>query len=113
MPKIRNMVLFSYQYIDLWYETSETRFMNTEEFNWKKAKGLAKGSGRTREWLAERCGITSRSLSRILNGKASPSCRVVRLFALAIKCDESKLYLKLDEKPRARERRMSLAPAVT
>ena len=70
-----------------------------KRFDSEKAKVLIKTRGRTREWVAEQCGIAVRSLSNILNGK-TPSCRVIKLLALALECDVSELYLSSPGKPR-------------
>jgi transcriptional regulator with XRE-family HTH domain len=70
-----------------------------KRFDRSKAKELIKTRGRTRPWIAEQCGIAVRSLSNILNGK-TPSCRVVKLLAMALECDASDLYLSPPQKPR-------------
>lgn len=60
---------------------------------WKpeRAKQLIKREGRTRDWLANECGVTVESLSHHLSGRRKPSLPVLLHMARALHCDASEL----------------------
>lgn len=55
---------------------------------WKpeRAKQLIEREGRTRKWVADRCGIEVESLSQCLGGHRSPGRPVLILMAQALNC---------------------------
>lgn len=60
-------------------------------WNAERAKQYIKREGRTREWLASKCGITVESLSHCLGGVRSPGKPVLLLMAQALQCEPSDL----------------------
>jgi transcriptional regulator with XRE-family HTH domain len=54
-------------------------------WNREAAIQLIKREGRTRDWIAEQCGIETESLNHILTGRRNPSRPVLILLANALK----------------------------
>ncbi len=57
----------------------------------EKTKQLVLASGRTKKWLADKCGISVPYLNLILNDKRSPGRPLVKLLAIALDVDEEAL----------------------
>lgn len=54
-------------------------------WNYEKAQSLLDQEGRTREWLAKKCGVEIGSLHQILGGHRNPGRPVLILMAQALK----------------------------
>jgi len=60
---------------------------------WKpeRARQLLDREGRTRKWIAPRCGLTVDSLSQCLGGHRSPGKAALILMAQLLRCDPNEL----------------------
>lgn len=60
-------------------------------FNFERAKAIIEDRGRTRRWVAKRCGIEFSTLKAYLAGARSPSLPVLMHMAQALECELSDL----------------------
>jgi len=60
----------------------------------KKFVNLIKEQGRTREWLADQCGISVGFFNVLVSGDRSPGRPVLKLLAYYLECTEADLLAK-------------------
>lgn len=65
--------------------------------NVARTRELIEINGRTRRWLAEKCGISLNYLNLILVGERSPRRPIVKLLAQALDVSEDDLFTVTEE----------------
>jgi transcriptional regulator with XRE-family HTH domain len=67
----------------------------------ERLKKALKDEGRTREWVADQCGIKIITLSSYLKGARQPSLSVVKLLSQTLRVPETELWAESENAKKA------------